>query len=318
MTLLITGGAGFIGSQLARRLLADAFQEPIVIVDNFDSYYDPALKRRNLAPIVDQVTLIEADIRDADAIARVFDQHRITKVVHLAAMSGMRYSAGRGALYADINTTGSVHLLEAAARQGVGIFLLGSTSTVYGETARVPFHEEDAAAAPLAPYPASKRAAELFGHSYHALYGLNTTVLRFFNVYGPYGRPDMMPIRVINSLLHGEPIPIFGGGLLKRDWTYIDDILDGILAALDRPLGYDVINLGCGAPVTLLDFIHILEALTGRTAILQNAPTPPTEASVTYCDNTRARQRLGFSPRVPLPDGLARLWTWVQTQNATG
>lgn len=306
---LITGGAGFIGSRLARQLIERG--ERVVLLDNFDPYYAPALKRANLADL-GSVPLVEGDIRDSEVVERVFLEHGVTRVAHMAAMSGVRYSAEHGALYASVNTMGSVILMDAARKHGARVFVQSSTSTIYGHTNRVPFVESDPAAAPLSPYSASKRAAELFGYTYHQLHGMNVTVLRFFNVYGPHGRPDMMPIRVLDAILNDKPITAYNGGTLKRDWTYIDDIVDGVIAALERPQGYAIFNLGFGAPLTLLEFIHIYEELTGKQAITVDVPAPKTEPLITYCDNTLARERLGFNPRVDIREGLARTYAWYR------
>jgi len=318
MTTLITGAAGFIGSRLAIRLL-DA-GETIVGIDNFDPYYDPAVKRSNIAaveraaPTADAFALIEGDIRDSDQLYQVFKNHNITRVAHLAAMSGVRYSAEHGPLYAAVNVVGGANVLETARRHNVEIVVQGSTSNVYGETAHLPFSESDSAVEPLAPYPASKRAAELFAHSYHHLHGLNTTVLRFFNVYGPHGRPDMMPIRTLEAILKDQPIQAFGGGDLKRAWTNIGDILEGIIAALNKPLGFEILNLGCGFPISLLEFIHIYEKLIGKAATVETVPMPATEMPITYCDNSRAAELLGFAPKVNIEEGLARTWAWYQAE----
>jgi UDP-glucuronate 4-epimerase len=311
MTTLITGGAGFIGSQLARRLIARG--ERVVLLDNFDPYYDPAVKRKNVESLHERAVLIEGDIRDKTLLDEIFATYPIERVAHMAAMSGVRYSAERGVLYADVNTTGSVNVMDAARRHGVSSFVLSSTSQVYGETARIPFQEDDATDRPLAPYPASKRAAEIFAHTYYQLFGLNVTVLRFFNVYGPNGRPDMMPLRVIDSIVNDKPITVFDGDL-KRDWTYIDDVLDGVSAALDQPLGYAILNIGCGAPITLDAFITTCETLIGKPALRQSTPTPPTEPRITYCDNRRARELIGFSPQIDITEGLARTWAWYQAR----
>jgi UDP-glucuronate 4-epimerase len=311
MATLITGGAGFIGSQLARRLIADG--ERVIVLDNFDPYYDVAVKRENAA-LGDQAVVVAGDIRDRALLDELFTTYPIRRVAHMAAMSGVRYSAERGVLYADVNTTGSVNVMDAARRYGVESFILSSTSQVYGQAARVPFREDDVTDLPLAPYPASKRAAEVFAHSYTQLFGLNVTVLRFFNVYGPAGRPDMMPLRVIDSLVHDKPITVFDGDL-KRDWTYIDDVIDGVIAALHQPLGYAILNIGCGAPITLDAFIATLETLIGKRAIRVPTPTPPTEPTITYCDNTRARERIGFIPRVDIAEGLARTWAWYRRRH---
>lgn len=310
MAILITGGAGFIGSRLAMRLLA--MNQEIVILDNFDDYYDVRLKRANVEGLGNEAVVVEGDIRDQATVEQVFSRYSIKRVVHLAALAGVRASVENGIAYTEVNTLGSVVLLDAARKHNVEMFILGSTSSAYGNTARVPFVEDDAADRPLAPYPASKRAAELLAHSYHHLYGLNVSVLRFFNVYGPHGRPDMMPLRVIDSILKGEPIPVFAGGTLQRDWTYIDDIVDGLVSALGCPLGYQVLNFGCGSPISLLAFIRVYETLIGKKAILEEIPAPRTEPTITYCNNARAREMLHFSPKVSVEEGLANTWEWYR------
>jgi UDP-glucuronate 4-epimerase len=319
MTTLITGGAGFIGSRLAARLLH--LGEHVVILDNFDSYYDPAIKRSNIRSLYDVsgvsgglgLEVVRGDVRDEGVVQTLFEQHKIERVAHLAAMSGVRYSIDHGRLYADINTSGSVTLMDAARQHDVRVFVQASTSSVYGQTAQIPFVETDAADRPLAPYPASKRAAEVFGHSYHQLFGLNVTVLRFFNVYGPHSRPDMMPIRAIESILNEQVISLYDGGTLQRDWTYVDDVINGLVMALERPLGYQIINLGYGAPTPLTEFIQIYESLIGKTAITEIVPSPASEPRITFCDNSLARRLLDFDPQTPLDEGLARTWYWYRS-----
>lgn len=322
MTTLITGGAGFIGSRLALHLLAR--HEPVVLYDNLDPYYDPAVKRHALETIrqaADAVgrpgdaVFVEGDVRDGQAVNALFDRFPIRRVAHLAAMSGVSYSAERAPLYTDVNVTGTAHLLEAARRHGVELVVQASTSNVYGDTSQVPFREDDPAVTPLSPYPASKRAAELLAHSIHHLHGLDITVLRFFNVYGPGGRPDMMPLRAIRLILAGEPIPVYGGGGLQRDWTYIDDILSGLTAALERPLGFRILNLGSGAPVSLTAFLDLYEQIIGRPALRDVRPIPATEMPITFADNTLARELLGFTPTVLLEEGLRRTWAWYQANS---
>ncbi len=313
MTTLITGGAGFIGSRLAQRLLQ--LNQPVIILDNFNDYYDPALKRANVAPLRAHAAVIEGDIRDTALLARLFADHPIRRVAHLAAMAGVRYSAERGPLYAEVNTQGSVNLMDVARQHAVEIFIQASTSSVYGDAQRIPFVEDETPDFPLAPYPASKRAAELFAHSFHHLFGLNVTVLRFFNVYGPNGRPDMMPLQVIDSILSGRAIPLYDGGTLERDWTYIDDTVAGIVAALERPLGYRLINLGYGSAVPLTQFIAIYEALIGKKAVTHDVPAPRTEPRVLFCDNSRARRLLGFDPQTDIRTGLAHTWAWYRQQH---
>jgi UDP-glucuronate 4-epimerase len=314
-TTLITGGAGFIGSNLAAALRERG--EDVVLLDNFNDYYDPALKRANAARFAGDsgVTVIEGDVRNAALVDQVVRERGIRHIAHLAAMAGVRNSVEEAALYFEVNVMGSLNLIEAARKHGVEQFVQASTSSVYGSTTRIPFVEDDAADRPLAPYPASKRAAELLGHSHHHLFGLNVTCLRFFNVYGPNGRPDMMPLKVMRALRENQPIKLFNGGNISRDWTYIDDIVRGIVAALDRPLGYEVINLGCGAPISMTEFVDVLEELSGKTAQRISVPTPPSDPPITYCDNSRARRLLDFVPSVSVQDGLARTWAWYSHQN---
>jgi len=236
----------------------------------------------------------------------------VRRVAHLAAMAGVRESMRQPALYLDVNLTGTFNLLETARRHGVENFVFASTSSVYGETQTLPFVETDAADRPLAAYPASKRAAEILAHTYHHLHQLNVTVLRFFNVYGPAGRPDMMPLRVMNALLDGTEIPLFNGGNLHRDWTYIDDTVQGVIAALDTPLGYEIMNLGVGAPISLREFIDVLEDLSGRTLRTRDVPAPPSDPPITFCDNAKIRRLLGFNPTTRVHDGLAQTWDWFR------
>ncbi|MDZ4770612.1 MAG: GDP-mannose 4,6-dehydratase, partial [Chloroflexota bacterium] len=306
--------AGFIGSRLALRLLE--MGERVLILDNFNDYYDPAIKRANIAALGGGAQVIEGDMRDEACLTRIFTDHPIRRVAHLAAMAGMRYSMEQGRLYADVNTSATVSLMDIARKHAVELVILGSTSSVYGDAARVPFVEDDAAAMPLAPYPASKRAAELFAHSYHNLFGLNVNILRFFNVYGPHGRPDMMPLKALDSILNGKTIQLYAGGALERDWTYIDDIIDGVTAALARPMGYQIFNLGYGSPISFNAFLQLYEELTGKPALTQIVPAPLSEAKITYCDNSRARDQLGFAPQVDIREGLTRTWSWYRARYA--
>ncbi|MCC7450137.1 MAG: GDP-mannose 4,6-dehydratase [Anaerolineae bacterium] len=310
MATLITGGAGFIGSRLAAALQARG--EPVVILDNFNDYYDPALKHTNVLQFKadPHVTIVTGDIRDAALIADTFARYDIRRVAHLAAMGGVRKSVGEPILYFDVNLTGTLYLLEAARQHQIEQFVLASTSSVYGKTQRLPFVEDDTADRPLAPYPASKRAAEIAAHSYHHLHKLNITCLRFFNVYGPHGRPDMMPIKVIQAVCDDHPITLFNAGDLSRDWTYIDDIVAGVVAALDRPMGYEIINLGCGSPISMRQFVDYIEQLSQKKIERINVLAPASEPPITYCDNSRARRLLDFVPTVSVKEGLARTWEW--------
>ena len=312
MATLVTGGAGFIGGHVAAELLARG--DTVVVIDNFNDYYDPAIKRLNAARLREYTSfsLIEGDIRDAPLVERVFAEQGVTRVAHLAALAGVRASVDQPRLYLEVNLSGTLNLLEAAKRASIEQFVLASTSSVYGRTEILPFVETDTADRPLAAYPASKRAAELLAHSYHNLAGMPVTALRFFNVYGPAGRPDMMPWRLLEAAQTGEPIKLFNGGDIHRDWTYIADTVAGVMAALDKPLGYEIINLGCGAPISLTDFVEIIEEYSGKAIYTVSVPTPLSDPPITYCNNDKARQLLGFAPRVSIREGLWRTWEWYR------
>lgn len=310
MATLITGGAGFIGSHLARRLIEAG--DEVVIIDNLDPYYDPEIKRARLDTLAGAAEIVLADIRNGGVLERIFKDHKIERVAHLAAQAGVRHSIKLPILYAEVNVLGTVTMLEAARRHNVEVFVQASTGSVYGNATKIPFREDDPVDYPLAAYPASKRSAELFAYSYHRLFSLNVNVLRFFNVYGPDGRPDMMPLRVMDAICHDQTIQIYGDGSIERDWTYIDDTVDGIMTALWRPLGYTIINLGCGEPAPLWKFIQICEGLVGKRATTESVPMPRSEPIITYCDNSLARELLGFRPKVRLQEGLARTWDWYR------
>jgi UDP-glucuronate 4-epimerase len=311
MTILITGGAGFIGSHVAEVLLQRG--ERVLILDNFNDYYDPAIKRANIERIQHEaLTVVEGDLRDAELIKRIFGEHAIRKIAHLAAMAGVRTSVYETPLYMQVNTIGSMNLFEAARDAHAEQFVLASTSSVYGATEILPFIETDTADRPLAAYPASKRAAEILAYTYHNLHKQNYTILRFFNVYGPAGRPDMMPMRLMHASQDGTEIKLFNGGNISRDWTYIEDTVDGVVAALDKPLGYEVINLGVGNPISLTDFVEIVEELSGKSIKKVTVDTPLSDPPITYCDNTKARELLGFNPKVTVQEGLYRTWQWFR------
>lgn len=312
MTYLVTGGAGFIGSHVAKNLLGRG--ETVVILDNFNDYYDPKIKRDSIKKLsqFEKLTVIEGDIRDVDLVNRIFAEHGIKKIAHLAAMANVRASINQAPLYMDVNVNGTMNLLEAASKHKIEQFVFASTSSVYGETNVLPFIETDNADKPLASYPASKRAAEILAHTYHNLHQMNVTCLRFFNVYGPAGRPDMMPMKLMHASQDGSLITMFNGGDIHRDWTYIDDTVDGVVAALDTPLGYEVINLGCGNPISLTDFVEVVEELSNNEINKKSAPTPPSDPPITFCDNQKARDLLGFNPKVSVHDGLAKTWDWFR------
>lgn len=313
-TVLITGAAGLIGSHLCQVRLAMGDQ--VIGIDNFNDYYSPDQKRANVADFADHenFTLCEIDIRDEDTVNQVFATQKPTAVAHLAAMANVRYSIGRTPLYSDVNITGSVNLLEAAHQNGVEIFAFASTSSIYGKTPNLPFVETDACNMPLSAYPASKKAIELMGYTYHNLHGMNFTALRFFSVYGPRARPDMMPFMVTDRIARGDMITLFDAGDMKRDWTFVDDIVSGVSAAMDTPLGYEVINIGRGEPVLMKDFVTIVEGLVGKKAILDTPPAPASEPKITFANVDKARKLLNYNPQTSVEDGLAKLWAWYQKQ----
>ncbi len=313
--ILLTGAAGFIGSQVALDLLLRG--DRVVGLDNANSYYDPGRKRANLAEIgrassAANFRFVEGDVRDRELLDRLLGQEQFAAIAHLAAMAGVRASVDDPRLYFDVNLLGTLNLLEAAQRHGVGQFVYASTSSVYGNTSAIPFRETDPCDRPLAPYAASKRAGELLGHTFHHLHGVNFTAVRFFTVYGPRGRPDMMPYKVLDNIFFNREVPLFNAGRMQRDWTHVRDIAAGVLAALDRPLGYEVINLGRGQPVLVADFVSAIETVTGRKANLVPAPLPDTDVAVTFADIDKARRLLGYEPAISVHEGVADFWNWYR------
>lgn len=289
----------------------------MVGLDNFDAYYDPAWKRRNVAEFQGHgaFELVEGDVRDAALLERVLCKQPFQSVAHLAALAGVRTSVAHAERYLDVNVMGSLRLLEATRRAkgpdgSSPNFVFASTSSVYGRTTRVPFVEDDPADRPLAPYPASKRAVELLGHASHHCHGQNFTALRFFTVYGPRSRPDMMAHLVLDSMRTGKVIPLYEGGRLFRDWTYVGDIVSGIAAALDRPLGFEVINLGRGEPVDVGEFISELEKLSGKRPNVVDTPMNEADVPGTVASIDKARALLGYHPQVSVPEGTRRYYEW--------
>lgn len=314
MSILVTGVAGFIGSHVAEALLARG--ETVVGLDNFNDYYSPARKRANVALLASHphFTLYEADIRNTEGMKRICARGQFDAIVHLAAMAGVRYSVENGPLYADVNVHGTVNLLEAARLAGIPHFVFASTSSVYGRTGLIPFREDDPLGHPLAPYPATKIAGEVLGHAYHNLFDISFTALRFFSVYGPRGRPDMMPYHITDCIVREREFALFEAGNMYRDWTYIADIVAGILAALDRPLGYLVVNLGRGEPMRMADFVKLVEKMVDKPARMATPPAPPSEPPITYADIAKARDILAYRATTPIAEGMRSFWEWYQTE----
>jgi UDP-glucuronate 4-epimerase len=317
MTILVTGAAGFIGSHLAERLCRRG--DDVIGLDNFNDYYDPARKRANEIRLntYPNFRMIEADIRDRERVFTVIAEHNITAIAHLAAMAGVRNAISHPDLYVNVNLNGTQNLLDAARATGdVANIVFASTSSVYGNTTQIPFVETDPCDRPLQPYAAAKRAAEILGYSYHHLFGLNFTTLRFFTVYGPNGRPDMMAYLLADSVMKGKEIPLYDNGQMYRDWTFVDDTVSGIVAALDRPLGYEIINLGRGEPVLLKDFVEIVEELSGRKANVVPTPRLAADFVRNEADISKARRLLDYNPSVSVAEGVRRFWEWYQQYDA--
>ncbi|MDQ5857257.1 MAG: GDP-mannose 4,6-dehydratase [Acidobacteriota bacterium] len=315
MNLLVTGGAGFIGSHLSARRLARG--DRVVIFDDFNDFYDPELKRENVAPFATHANfrLVEGDIRDRALVFRTFSEERFDAVLHLAARAGVRPSLRDPVLYEEVNCVGTLHLLEAAVAHGRPLFVFASSSSVYGINSKLPFSEDDPIDRPISPYATTKRAGELHVFNAHHLHRLRTFCLRFFTVYGPRQRPEMAIARFIRSIEEGASIPFYGDGSSRRDYTFIDDIADGVEAALDRKSSesfFEIVNLGGARPVTLSELVAAIEAATGRKAQLDRQPSQPGDVPVTYASVEKAERLLGFRARIPLAEGLKRSVEWFR------
>jgi len=310
--ILVTGGAGFIGSHLCERLLARG--DRVVAYDSLDPFYDPATKRENLSEAGRQAgfRFVEGDIRDAAALERLLAEERPDAVVHLAARAGVRPSIAEPVLYADVNLNGTSILLEVCRRHGMKRFIFGSSSSVYGNANKVPFAEEDPVARPVSPYAATKAAGELLCHAYHHVHGFDITCLRFFTVYGPRQRPEMAIYKFARLILEGSPVSRFGDGSSERDYTYVDDIIDGVERALDRMDGYRVYNLGESRRVSLASLIALLEAEIGAKAAVHEMPDQPGDVRTTWADISRARADLGYDPKIGIEEGIRRFVAWLR------
>jgi UDP-glucuronate 4-epimerase len=310
MKVLVTGAAGFIGSHLAEKLARRG--DDVVGLDNFNDYYNPAKKRANEARLnaYPNFKMIEADIRDRQRMFDIFEEEQFEVVAHLAAMAGVRNAVKFPEVYVEVDLNGTQHLMDAGRANKLGNFVMASTSSVYGNTTIIPFVETDPCDRPLQPYAAAKRASEILGHSYYHLFGFNFTALRFFTVYGPNGRPDMMAYLVADSATKGMQIPLYEGGMMWRDWTFVDDIADGVVAALERPLGYEIINIGRGEPTLLKDFVEMIESLAGKKANVVHKPKLTADFVRNQADISKARRLLDYNPQVSVPEGVKAFWEW--------
>ncbi len=308
---IVTGAAGFIGSHVCEALLVEGWS--VTGIDSFDGFYDPAVKRRNIAGCLadGRFRLVEADIRDAAAMEQA-TAGGADAVIHLAARAGVRPSIEQPVLYADVNVTGTAVMLEAARRAGIGRFVFASSSSVYGNNAKVPFAESDPVDEPISPYAATKKAGELLCRTYHHLYGMHVTCLRFFTVYGPRQRPDLAIHKFARLIEAGRPIPFYGDGSMERDHTFIADIVAGVLAAVRRCEGFRIYNLGNSSPVSLSALVSAIERALGRKALIERLPPQPGDVLRTYADITLARRELGYEPGTSLAEGLAAFVGWMR------
>ena len=316
--LLITGGAGFIGSHLVDRLLATEVKR-ITVVDDFNDFYNPSIKRDNIREhLKDQRYRInEIDIRNRAALEQIFNSNNFDCVVHLAARAGVRPSLSEPQLYTETNINGTVNLLELARHHNVKQFVFGSSSSVYGINAKVPFSEDDPIRQPISPYAATKGAGELLCHTYSYLYGIRCVCLRFFTVYGPRQRPDLAIHKFAKLITQGKPIPVFGDGTTRRDYTYVDDIIDGVTAAIDYDQSnYEVINLGESRTVELNELISLLEKELDTHAIIDRQPPQPGDVPQTFADISKARMLLGYQPKTQIEEGLHRFVEWFRMSHS--
>jgi UDP-glucuronate 4-epimerase len=310
---LVTGGAGFIGSHLCEQLLVAGHS--VWAFDNLDTFYDPAIKRRNLQELQGTARpfeFVQGDLLDRRALDELFGGVRFDQVIHLAARAGVRPSLEEPALYQRVNVEGTTNLLEAARLNGVRKMVLASSSSVYGVNAKVPFAERDPIFTPISPYAASKLACEALGHVYHHVYGLDVIMLRFFTVYGPRQRPDLAIHKFARLIREGRPIPVFGDGSSARDFTYITDILQGIMACTRQDFGYEIFNLGESEVVRLDRLIEVLENALGKKAIIDRRPPQPGDVPITFADISKARQQLGYQPQVKIERGMALFVDWFR------
>ncbi len=315
--ILITGGAGFIGSHLSETLLLAGHE--VVCLDDFNDYYDPQSKRRNIAPLLSHksYSLVEGDILNSELLNQIFQKSRINVIVHLAARAGVRPSIKEPLLYQKVNVEGTTNLLEAARKFGVEKFIFGSSSSVYGENKKVPFSENDPVDHPISPYAASKKAGELICYTYHHLYRLPVTCLRFFTVYGPRQRPDMAIHKFTKNIFEGQKVTMFGDGSSRRDYTFVDDIIDGITRSIAYCRGYHIYNLGESKTIALNELIQLIPHPLAKNPIIENLPEQARDVPITYADITKPRAETGYDPKIAIEAGIERFVKWyVETASS--
>jgi UDP-glucuronate 4-epimerase len=309
--ILITGGAGFIGSHLIEKLLKD--RHHIYCLDNFSNYYDPKIKKTNIKNFLDKENfkLVIADIRDKKELKRIFKRFKFDRVVHLAAQPGVKFSLKNPSLYMDINISGTLNILDACRDYKIKGLIFGSSSSVYGNTNQIPSSEEGELK-PISPYGISKLAAERLCYCYNQLYHLSITILRLFTVYGPRQRPDMAIYKFIKLINENKEIKLYGNGKTKRDYTYISDIVDGIISALKKDFNFEIINLGNSQPIVLYHIISLLEKNLNKKAKIKYYPEQPSDPSITFADISKAKKLLNYRPKVKIQEGIKRFMDWYK------
>ena len=311
-TILVTGGAGFIGSHVCEKLLSQGYK--VINIDNFNSYYDPAIKRRNISAVISSpdYILYEGDIRDRPLLRKIFEVEHIDKIIHLAAMAGVRNSLSDPLEYVDVDIKGTVNLLEFAKEYKISKFIFASSSSVYGINSKVPFAEDDKVDLQVSPYATAKRAGELYCATYSNLYNISISCLRFFTVYGPRQRPEMA-IHLFTRLIdEGKEIPVFGDGYSSRDYTYIDDIVDGVISVAEKKYKFEIFNIGNSYTITLNGLIEILEDNLGRKAIINRLPFQKGDVPKTYADITKSKELLEYNPQTSITDGIKKFIKWYK------
>jgi UDP-glucuronate 4-epimerase len=313
VNFLVTGGAGFIGSHVCERLLHAGHH--VWAFDELNSFYDPQLKRRNIRDIqtlAKPFEFVQGDITDRAALDELFGSVKFDQVIHLAARAGVRPSLAEPALYQRVNVEGTVNLLEAARKTGVKKIIIASSSSVYGVNSKVPFAESDPIFAAISPYAASKLACEALGHVYHHIYDMDIAMLRFFTVYGPRQRPDLAIYKFAKLITAGKPIPVFGDGSTARDYTFVSDTVDGVMACTQKEIGFDIFNLGESQTVTLSRLIEVLESALGKKAIIDRQPAQPGDVPLTFADISKSRAKLGYQPHIKIEQGIALFIDWFR------
>ena len=312
MKVLVTGGAGFIGSHLCERLIKN--EDSVYCIDNFNTYYDPAIKKNNIKLLLNnsQYVLTDGDILDEKLLDRIFDENEFDVIIHLAARAGVRPSVEQPKLYQEVNIRGTMNLLEKANQYNIKKFILASSSSVYGNNKKTPFSESDFVDNPISPYAATKKACELLGYTYHSLYNISVSCLRFFTVYGPRQRPDMAIHKFAKLIFNNEPINIYGDGSAQRDFTYITDIINGIISSVERCDGYNVYNLGESQVIQLMDLVKLIENNLGKKATIIKHPPQPGDIKITYADVSKAKKELDYKPSVNIEDGIYKFVQWFK------